>query len=251
MIIAIDGPAGSGKSTVAKLVATRLGFTYLDTGAMYRAVACRAIATGVDLTEPLSDESIRRLADIAENETVDFETDQEGGLATRVFIGGIDVSKEIRTPEADRAVSPVSAEPLVRQALTEQQRRFGYANDTVMEGRDIATVVFPDAELKIFLTASPEERAKRRTLQNAMLENKEFDESEYQRTLTDITRRDEYDSSRQVAPLVPADDSVLIDSTDLSIEQVVERIVCLSTAHASPKPQLNDYAPGEKTVNPA
>jgi len=228
MIIAIDGPAGSGKSTVAKLVATRLGFTYLDTGAMYRAVACQALAGNIDLTEPLSAASTERIVAIAETQPIAFAFSGDKTPPSRVLINGRDVTESIRTPAVDRAVSPVSAEPGVRQALTEQQRRFGLANNTVMEGRDIGTVVFPSAELKIFLTASPEERAHRRTLQNAEREGRDFDEAEYEAILADINRRDAYDSSREAAPMVAADDSVVLDSTEMTIEQVVDTIVGLA-----------------------
>ena len=232
MIIAIDGPAGSGKSTVAKLVAQALNFSYLDTGAMYRAVAYRALVDEIDLTEPLSEQSISAITAIAENEQISFGPIEGATLSAKVFINGIDVSSEIRTAETDKAVSPVSAEPGVRLALTYQQRQFGYANDTVMEGRDIGTVVFPDAELKLFLTASPEERAHRRATQNAEKEGRAFNENEFLATLADIIRRDEYDSNRQVSPLLAAADSIELDTTDLTIEEVVARIVELAKVRA-------------------
>jgi cytidylate kinase len=230
MIIAIDGPAGSGKSTVAKLIAKRLGFAYLDTGAMYRAVAACALATGIDLTEPLSTESQSAIISIAEMQPVEFFFEPGEPLPSRVLISSVDVTDVIRTPAVDQAVSPVSAEPGVRQALTIQQRLFGQLHNTVMEGRDIGTVVFPNAELKIFLTASTEERAQRRTIQNTASEGRSYDEEEYQKTLADIIRRDAYDSSRPVAPLIAASDSILLDSTGMSIEQVVDTVVSLARA---------------------
>ena len=167
MIIAIDGPAGSGKSTVAKLVAQTLGFAYLDTGAMYRSVAWRALEERLDLTDPLCEPSTLRIRDIAAVEPITFGYTEGDPLPTQVFIDGVDVTLPIRTPAVDKAVSPVSADVGVRAALTEQQRVFGREHDTVMEGRDIGTVVFPHAELKVFLTASVEERARRRARQNA------------------------------------------------------------------------------------
>jgi cytidylate kinase len=230
MIIAIDGPAGSGKSTVAKLIASRLAFSYLDTGAMYRAVAYRALQDSVDLTEPLSAQSIERIVAIAQNEAIDFGFEEGQALPSKVFIGEVEVTSLIRTPEVDRAVSPVSAEPGVRAALTEQQRRFGESNNVVMEGRDVGTVVFPNAELKIYLTASAEERAQRRTIQNAASAGLPYDEAEYLRILADIQRRDVYDSTREVAPLTAAADSIILDSTDMTIEAVVSHIVDLAKA---------------------
>ena len=160
MIIAIDGPSGAGKSTVAKAVARELGFSCLDTGAMYRAVAWRALQDGVPFDD---DEALGRLArahDIA------FAHEEGEPVPRRVSIGGIDVTDAIRTAEIDRAVSPVSAAPSVRAALLEQQRRIGRAGDYVVEGRDIGTTVFPEAPVKVFLTASAEERAHRRVRQN-------------------------------------------------------------------------------------
>lgn len=212
VIIAIDGPAGSGKSTIAKLVAHSLGFHYLDTGAMYRSVAYRAVCEGIDL------EGGQPLIDIARNEPIEF-----GACGpSSVSIGGIDVTRQIRTHEIDRAVSPVSACPQVREALTEQQRLFGRSHDVVMEGRDIGTVVFPDADIKIFLTARSEVRAHRRSEQNILRGVGETDEK---RLLETLEARDAYDSSREAAPLVKADDAIELDTSDLSIDQVVTRII--------------------------
>jgi cytidylate kinase len=226
MIIAIDGPAGSGKSTVAKLVARELNFAYLDTGAMYRSVAWRALVEHLDLSDPLPEASVAGIRAIARDESIDFGFTQGDPLPSRVFINGEDVTLQIRTPEADKAVSPVSADVGVREALTGQQRVFGCAHDTVMEGRDIGTVVFPDAELKVFLTASAGERARRRAQQNAKRAGREaVTEAEMAPILADILRRDSYDSSREVAPLVPAPDSWELDTTGMTINEVVAAIV--------------------------
>ncbi len=218
MIIAIDGPAGSGKSTVAKGVAIRLGFSYLDTGAMYRAVAFRALTRGVSVHDQ---EGVVRVA-LADE--VEFVYDEGSSLPTRVFIAGDDVTSAIRLPLVEDAVSAVAAMPLVRKAMLVQQRRIASQGDTVMEGRDIGTVVAPDAELKFFLTATPEERARRRAAQQAasglLVDPAGVREA--------ITRRDHADSTRAVAPLVPAEDAIVIDSTDLSIEDVIERIVSIT-----------------------
>ena len=190
MIIAIDGPSGAGKSTVAKAVARKLGFSCLDTGAMYRAVAWQAVQTGVS-------------------------------------IGGSDVTAAIRTSDIDKAVSPVSAAPSVREALVEQQRRIGNAGDYVVEGRDIGTTVFPHAEVKVFLTASDEERAHRRVRQNV---DRGIGSIDYEEVLADLRRRDEVDSSRTTSPLRPADDAVMLDSTGHFIEDVIDRICALAGA---------------------
>jgi cytidylate kinase len=228
MIIAIDGPAGSGKSTVAKQLARELGFAYLDTGAMYRSVAWRALAEKLDLTEPLPEVTIARIREIAQTEPITFGYVEGEPLPSEVFIKGEDVTKQIRLPESDKAVSPVSADPGVREALTEQQRRFGREYDTVMEGRDIGTVVFPHAELKVFLTATTEERARRRAQQNAgKAGKKEATLEEFEAVLKDIKRRDAYDSSREVAPLMPAPGSIELDSTGMTIAEVVTKLVTL------------------------
>lgn len=219
MIIAIDGPAGSGKSTVAKQVSKMLGFHYLDTGAMYRSVAWYALERGVDL------EDTGALADIAAHEKIEFSHEPGNPIATGVSIAGLDCTKEIRTPRVDRAVSTVAAVPAVREALVEQQRAIAANDDIAMEGRDIGTVVFPQAELKVFLTASPEERARRRALQN---EERGFGETDPHVILADIQARDEADSTRDVAPLKPADDAIELDTTGLSIDEVCERIAELA-----------------------
>ena len=210
MIIAIDGPSGAGKSTVAKAVARELGFSCLDTGAMYRAVAWRALQDGVPFDD---DEALGRLArahDIA-------FAHEEGEPVPR--------RDAIRTAEIDRAVSPVSAAPSVRAALVEQQQRIGRAGDYVVEGRDIGTTVFPEAPVKVFLTASAEERAHRRVRQNV---DRGVGSVDYDEVLTDIRRRDDQDSSRATSPLRPADDAVRLDSTGRYIEEVIEDICALA-----------------------
>lgn len=218
MIIAIDGPAGSGKSTVAKRVAQQLGFHYLDTGAMYRAVAFRAIVSGVSLFDE------DRVTAIAARDRVTFVHEGDEPLPSRVLIAGDDVTTAIRTPRVDDAVSAVASMPRVREAMVEQQRQLGHEGDIVVEGRDIGTVVFPDADLKVFLTASPEERARRRAAQQAasgaLVDPVGVQES--------ITRRDHLDSTREASPLQKPDDAVAIDSTGLTLTQVVARIVELA-----------------------
>ncbi len=214
MIIAIDGPAGSGKSTVAKLVAERLGFHYLDTGAMYRAVAFRALASGL---RPSDEAGVAR---IASTDAIEFVHEGDEPLPSRVLIAGDDVTSAIRTPRVDDAVSAVARMASVREAMVAQQRTIAQTSDIVVEGRDIGTVVFPDAEVKVFLTASPEERARRRAAQQAasgvLVDPAGVRES--------IIRRDELDSTREVAPLQPAHDAVHLDTTGLSIEAVIDRI---------------------------
>ena len=219
MIIAIDGPAGSGKSTVAKEVAKMLGFHYLDTGAMYRSIAWLALERGISLDE---DEAV---ADLARTETVVFSHEEGNPLPSGVAIAGHDITLEIRTPRIDKAVSPVSAIPAVREALTQQQRAIAASENIVMEGRDIGTVVFPRAELKVFLTASAEERARRRALQNAQ---RGFGETDEAAILADIIRRDKADSTRAVAPLRPAEDAVMLDTTGMGIDEVCAAIANLA-----------------------
>lgn len=219
MIVAIDGPSGAGKSTVAKAVAKELGFSCLDTGAMYRAIAWRALQDGVALDDESALGAIARTYDIA------FGHVEGDPVPRRVFIGDDEVTDAIRTAEIDRAVSPVSAAPAVREALLDQQRRIGNAGDYVVEGRDIGTTVFPEAPVKVFLTASAEERAHRRVRQNV---DRGVGSVDYDEVLTDIRRRDDQDSSRATSPLRPADDAVRLDSTGRYIEEVIEDICSLA-----------------------
>ncbi len=218
MIIAIDGPAGSGKSTVAKLVARRLGFHYLDTGAMYRAVACRVLAGGGDL----HDEDA--VAVVASRDVISFSHEPGEPLPNLVSIAGIDVTAAIRTPQIDEAVSVVARMPRVREAMVEQQRHLSQGSGIVVEGRDIGTVVFPDAELKVYLTATPEERARRRAAQQA--EAGIVTDTDAVRDA--LIRRDQADSSRDHSPMAAAADAVLLDTTGMSLEQVVDRIAALA-----------------------
>ena len=219
MIIAIDGPSGAGKSTVSKEVASQLGFSCLDTGAMFRAIAWKALECGIDLSDA------QAVGKIAREYQIDFQCMEGEVLPSVVTIGGTDVSREIRTSRIDRSVSAVSAHVPVRSAMLEQQRRIGNAGNYVVEGRDIGTVVFPDAELKIFHTASAQERAILRLAQNRErgVGSLDFDE-----VLADIERRDELDSSRDTAPLRAADDAVQLDSTSQTIAQIVDSICDLA-----------------------
>ena len=215
MIIAIDGPSGAGKSTVSKAVARRLDFSCLDTGAMYRCVAWKALDEGVSLDDA------EALARIAHDNDIAFTHEAGDPLPRRVSIAGADVTDAIRTAEIDRSVSPVAAVPAVRAALVAQQQRIGRAGNYVVEGRDIGTAVFPEAELKVFLTASAAERARRRVVQN---ERRGVGSTDYDVVLADIVRRDEIDSSRDASPLKPASDAVQMDSTGRTIDQVIDRI---------------------------
>lgn len=219
MIIAIDGPAGSGKSTVAKLVAERLGFSCLDTGAMYRAVSWRALESGVDPDDAAA------LARIAAEDTISFGYLDGEALPSEVFMAGNDVTEKIRTPEVDAVVSKVSAVPGVRSALVAQQQRIGAAQDTVMEGRDIGTAVFPDAELKVFLTARPEVRASRRLDQNVGRFGAQASGQSKEEVLADIIRRDAHDSGRETSPLVAAEDALALDTSDMNVDEVVDWII--------------------------
>lgn len=219
MIIAIDGPSGAGKSSVSKEVAVELGFSCLDTGAMYRSIAWQALHDGVALDDA------ERLGEIARTHDIEFEHEPGNPSPVGVKIAGADVTSAIRTAEVDRAVSPVSAVPAVREALVAQQQRIGRAGDYVVEGRDIGTVVFPDAEVKVFLTASNEARARRRVQQN---EERGVGSTDFDTVLADIVRRDEIDSTRATSPLVAADDAVHIDSSDLSKQEVIAMICDLA-----------------------
>ena len=217
MIVAIDGPAGSGKSTIAKNTARELGFRYLDTGAMYRAIAVRAHDLGIGFDEG------EKLGEIAKGDIVEFGFSDNDPLPSRVFVAGKEVTDEIRSPIIDQAVSPVSAHPVVRDALVARQRCLGAHDDYVVEGRDIGTVVFPDAEVKVFLTADAHERARRRAAQNL----ERGIAHDFEQVLSDIKKRDERDSTREASPLVVAKDAVELDSTMMTIDYVTAVIVGL------------------------
>ncbi|UCC65775.1 MAG: (d)CMP kinase [Anaerolineae bacterium] len=214
-IIAIDGPAASGKSTVGSLLAERLGYVYFDTGVMYRAVTWIALQRGI----PIEDEArVSALAEAIHIEVLRPTVDD--GRQYTVLVNGQDVTWNLRRPEVDRGVSPVSAYAGVRRALTAQQRRLGLQGDIVMVGRDIGTVVVPEADFKIYLDATVDERARRRWKELQLRDSSTgLDE-----VLAAMERRDELDSSRALAPLRPAEDAHLLDTTGLSVEQVLDRI---------------------------
>ena len=212
--VAIDGPAGAGKSTIARRAAEKLGYIYVDTGALYRAVGLKFSKTGADTS---SDEEIER---VLSETAVDIRF---SGGEQHVFLDGEDVSGLIRTPEASMMASAVSAKPAVRAFLLEMQRRLAYENNVIMDGRDIGTVVLPDAQVKIFLTASPEERARRRYEEMAA----KGQEISYENVLDDLIKRDYNDSHRAVAPLTPAPDALLVDTTGNTLEQSVEQLTTL------------------------
>lgn len=220
LVIAIDGPVGAGKSTVAKLVARKLGYLYVDTGAMYRAVALKALRLGMDINDPIV------MAMLAE--ATDIQLQQQGDGSVRVFLDGEDVTEAIRTPEVSEASSIVSAHEGVRKVLAERQKAMAELGGVVMEGRDIQTVIVPDAEVKIFLTASLEERAKRRWLE---LQQKGISVS-YEEVLQEVKERDERDKTRAIAPLRKAPDAVEIDTTGMTPEEVAEKIVELARKRA-------------------
>jgi CMP/dCMP kinase len=215
LVIAIDGPAGAGKSTVAKRVARQLSCTLLDTGAIYRTVALVARRRGVDWNDGPA------LAELARGLDITFQLEVE---RNRVLLGAEEISDAIRTMEMSRGASQVSALVEVRRALLQLQRAFAARGPVVAEGRDIGTVVFPGAQLKIFLVADPRERARRRHLE---LQAAGHEASE-ERVLAEQSARDAADSGRAVAPLRPAEDAVIIDTSRLSIDEVVARIVALA-----------------------
>ena len=204
-VIAIDGPAGSGKSTVAKAVAARLGLPYLDTGAMYRSVAFACLRRSVDPSD------VAKVADVARSIRIDMPDDGS------VRVDGVDASIEIRGPEVTRAVSIVAANSAVRDELRDRQRRFAATRTgAVMEGRDIGTVVFPDAELKVYLDAAPEVRAARRS--------KEVTDLSFETVAADLARRDALDQGRADSPLIVADGALIIDTTGLTVDEIVDRV---------------------------
>ena len=208
--IAIDGPAGAGKSSIARAAAANLGFIYVDTGALYRTVALAALKQG--LTPDEKEKIVALLPQI--DVSMGFVDGEQ-----RVFLNGEDVSEDIRLPEVSGAASTVSAIPEVRQFLFDLQRDMARTNDVLMDGRDIGTVVLPDAQLKIFLTATPEERARRRYEQI-----KDKSDITYEEVLKDLNQRDYQDTHREIAPLKQADDAVLLDTTHMSFDEVVAAI---------------------------
>jgi cytidylate kinase len=217
-VIAIDGAAASGKSTIGSLLARRLGYTYFDTGVMYRAVTWAALHRGISVDD---EAAVTALAEALVIQVT--PATQDDGRQYTVFADGQDVTWAIRQPAVDAVVSPVSAYPGVRRALTKQQRHIAAGGCMVMVGRDIGTVVLPHADLKLFIRASIEERARRRYLERRA----RGEDVAYQTELASMRRRDEIDSQRAHAPLRPADDAVIVDTDGLSIEQVLARIESL------------------------
>jgi len=223
LVVAIDGPAGTGKSTVSRGLARDLGARYLDTGAMYRMATLAVLRAGVDLTDADAVAAAAARAELS----VGYDPDHD-----RFYLDGEDVSVEIRGEAVTKAVSAVSAVPAVRTRLVEVQRKLAAGEDSiVVEGRDIGTVVLPDADLKVFLTASAEERARRRNDQNVAAGLPD----DYAGVLADVQRRDHLDSTRAVSPLRPADDAVVVDTSDMSQVEVIEHLTRLVRDRAGAK----------------
>jgi len=212
LIIAVDGPSGAGKSTLGRLLARSLGLLYLDTGAMYRAVALAVMRAGVSLADH------GRIAEVARRADIQLEGDPD---SLQVRLDGADVSAEIRGEQAGHAASVVSAIPEVRRELVRRQREMGASGGVVLDGRDIGTVVFPDADVKFFLTADPAERARRRFDEDRLKSRAQT----YEETLADLTARDRRDESRADSPLKKADDAVVVDTTGRTIDEVFRHML--------------------------
>ncbi len=208
-VVAIDGPAGAGKGTITKMVGEKLGLVNIDTGATFRCVALNMLQENIHMDE---EEKIKKIL-----EKIDIQMEHDG----KVYLNGEEVTKRIRENDVNDLVSPVSVLPIVRNKLLEVQRKIAEGKNVIMEGRDIGTVVFPDADVKIYLDATPEERAKRRVLQN----KEKGIECSYEEVLQGIKDRDKRDSTREIAPLKRAKDAIYVDTTNLSIKQVVEKII--------------------------
>ena len=211
-IVAVDGTAGSGKGTITKIIAKKLNLISIDTGAMYRCVTLECINQNIEYTE------IEKIKKVLENINIELKKENENQL---VFLNGKDVSIDIRTPEVDNQVAKFAAIKEVRDKITPMQRKMGENNDIIMEGRDIGTVVFPHANVKVFLDCSVEERAKRRYKQN--IEN--GIQSTYEEVLESIKERNKLETEREIAPLIKAPDAVYIDSTGMTIDEEVEAVI--------------------------
>ena len=212
MIIAIDGPAGAGKSTVSKILAQRLGFLYIDTGAMYRALTLKSIEEKIDVKDAAA------LADMARNSSIDLVNAGDGSL--KVFLDGRDVSLEIREPRITKLVSDLAKIKDVRQIMVELQRKLGRQKDSVLDGRDIGTVVFPDADKKFYIDAEFLIRVNRRYKELKVV-NQDIIEKDVE---SDLLNRDTIDSTREIAPLKKAEDAILVDTTNLTIDEVVDKV---------------------------
>ncbi len=229
-LIAIDGPAASGKSTLGKLLADELGYLFFDTGVMYRAVTWAALERGLSIEDEAA------VTELAEEVVIDIQPpSQADGRNCDILVDGLDVTWDIRSAEVERHVSPVSVYPGVRRALTLQQRRIGLRGKVVMVGRDIGTVVLPEAELKIYLIASAEERARRRYHEVLARDGR----ASYEAILSTIRQRDQIDSTRAVAPLRPAADAVTLDTDQMDIQQVLEAV--RSLIHKLNSPDRVDF----------
>ncbi|HID50948.1 MAG TPA: (d)CMP kinase [Anaerolineae bacterium] len=221
-VIAIDGPAASGKSTVARLVAEKLGYLYLDTGCMYRAVTLAALQAGIDVADEMA---VTQLTQQIEIEVLPAQDEGDGRHYT-TLLNGKDVTWDLRLPEVDANVSQVASYKGVREELVRRQRAYGRRGHVVMVGRDIGTVVMPDAPLKLYITASPEERARRRWLDR----QKQGFSDDFDAILADVIRRDRIDSNRQHSPLRPADDVIIMDTTERSVAEIVDEIVGMAAS---------------------
>jgi len=221
-VIAIDGPAASGKSTVARLVAEKLGYLYLDTGCMYRAVTLAALQAGIDVADEMA---VTQLTQQMEIEVLPAQDEGDGRHYT-TLLNGKDVTWDLRLPEVDANVSQVASYKGVREELVRRQRAYGRRGHVVMVGRDIGTVVMPDAPLKLYITASPEERARRRWLDR----QKQGFSDDFDAILADVIRRDRIDSNRQHSPLRPADDVIIMDTTERSVAEIVDEIVGMAAS---------------------
>ena len=212
-VVAIDGPAGSGKGTITKIVAEKMNLVSVDTGAMYRCVTLNIINENIEITD------IEKIKEILKNIKIELKKEND---TQKVYLNGKDVTKEIRTDKVNKIISPISKIKEVREKMTILQREIGLNQNIIMEGRDIGTAVFPNANVKIYLDAKPEERARRRYEQNK--ENGINDQT-YEQILESVKNRDLIDSTREIAPLKKADDAILIDSTNMTIEEVANKVI--------------------------